>query len=55
METYYTVEEVANMLRVTKTTVYRWIYDEKLKAVKFTSNVRIPITELNTFLSRKEK
>ena len=33
-EKYYTIEEVAEMLKVVYLTVYRWIQDGKLKAYK---------------------
>lgn len=43
---YYTVREVAKQLSVSRQTIYKWISENKLKAVRFNETVRIHYTEL---------
>lgn len=50
---YYTIEEVAQMLKVAYLTVYRWIRAGKLNAIKAGKQYRIGEHELNNFLSSK--
>ncbi len=53
METYLTIGEVAQMLRVSSRTVYRWIEEGKLKAFRPMGNggsTRIALSELNRFI-----
>jgi putative molybdopterin biosynthesis protein len=52
-EKYYTIEEVAKMLKVVYLTVYRWIQDGKLKAYKAGKQYRIKNTDLNNYIERK--
>ena len=40
-EKYYTIHEVAEMLKVTYLTVYRWIKSQKLEAVRAGKQYRI--------------
>ena len=49
-----TVEEVAERLKVTPRTVYRWIDDGKLKALKIQGIVRITEDEYSQFINNKE-
>lgn len=49
-EQYYTIEEVAKMLKVVYLTVYRWIHDGKLSALKAGKQYRIKKEDLDTFL-----
>lgn len=51
-EKYYTIEEVAEMLKVAYLTVYRWIKTGKLEAVKAGKQYRIKATVLNIYLQR---
>lgn len=51
-EQYYSIEEVAKMLKVAYLTVYRWIQSGKLKAIKAGKQYRIEKTELSSFTSR---
>lgn len=51
--TYYKVEEIAEMLKVNKFTVYRWIREKKLKADKIESFVRISQEYLEEFINKK--
>ena len=48
---YYTIEEVAKMLKVAYLTVYRWIQLGKLTACKAGKQYRIPYNDIKTFLS----
>lgn len=53
-EKYHTIEQVAEMLQVVYLTVYRWIQDGKLKAVKAGKQYRIRQSDLDKFLESKE-
>lgn len=53
-EQYYTIEEVAEMLKVAYLTVYRWIQSGKLNAVKAGKQYRIEKSVLDNFI-KKEK
>lgn len=59
LETLYTVKEVAGILRVNRKTIYNWIDQGKIRAVKFTENqknryVRIPESAINKFIVQNE-
>lgn len=47
-----TVEEIAERLKVTTRTVYRWIDDGKLKAVKIQGIVRITEEAYTEFINK---
>lgn len=49
---YYTLDEVAVMLKVVYLTVYRWVRDGKLKAYKVGKQYRISKEQLDLFLER---
>lgn len=49
-ETFYTLEEIAEKLKVSYMTVYRWVKDGKLKAVKAGKQYRVRSSELDKFL-----
>ncbi|HQF37160.1 MAG TPA: helix-turn-helix domain-containing protein [Candidatus Dojkabacteria bacterium] len=51
-ETYYTIDEVAKMLKVAYLTVYRWIQSGKLEAVKAGKQYRISKPSLDKFIRR---
>ena len=53
-EQYYTIEEVAKMLKVVYLTVYRWIQNGKLKTYKAGKQYRISKADLDKFLEQKE-
>lgn len=53
-EQYYTIEEVAEMLKVAYLTVYRWIQAGKLKAVKAGKQYRIKKEDVDKFLELKK-
>ena len=50
-ETLYTVEEVAEKLRVDKKGVYRLVKDGDIKSIKIGRVIRITETALQKFLS----
>lgn len=52
-EKYYTIEEVARLLRVSVRTVYRWIRNDSLKAIQVMQGggYRIPSSEIDRFYS----
>lgn len=52
-EKYYTIEEVAKILKVVYLTVYRWIQDGKLKAYKAGKQYRIKKSDLDSFIKLK--
>ena len=51
-EQYYTIEEVAKMLKVAYLTVYRWIQSGKLNSNKAGKQYRIKKTDLDKFIER---
>jgi putative molybdopterin biosynthesis protein len=53
-EQYYTIEEVAKMLKVAYLTVYRWIQSGKLNANKAGKQYRIKKTDLDKFIERQK-
>lgn len=50
MERFYTPEEIAANLKVTRKTVYNWIQAGHLKAVKIRHFWRVSESELSRFL-----
>ena len=56
METVFTVEEVAAMLKVTPFTVRRWLKEGQIRGIKFGKLWRICESDLDVFLeARKTK
>lgn len=53
-ERYYTVEEIAKRLRVTRQAIYNWIDEGRLHAVKVGRALRIPESAVNAFLKPAE-
>jgi len=49
---YLTPTEVAKLLKVTRLTVYRWIKEGKLKALKIEGIVRIKGKDLEEFVGK---
>jgi len=47
---YYTIEEVAKMLKVAYLTVYRWIQSGKLVAFKAGKQYRVKNKDLDSFV-----
>ena len=48
--TFYTPEELATMLKVTRQAVYKWIQQGHLEAVRIGRTVRIPSDEVERLL-----
>ena len=55
MEELYTPKEVAKLLKVSLKTVYNWIEEGRLKAVKIGHFWRVSETELNRLLKGHEQ
>lgn len=53
-EQYYTIEEIAKMLKVAYLTVYRWIQSNKLVAYKAGKQYRIKKVDLDKFIKRRK-
>ena len=53
-EQYYSIEEVAKMLKVVYLTVYRWIQSNKLIAYKAGKQYRIEKTDLDKFMRKRK-
>lgn len=52
--TFLTVAEVAEMLRVSRMTVYRWIHAGELPAVRFGRSFRVPQQAVEAFMEQAE-
>lgn len=55
MEKFYTPEEIAANLKVSRKTIYNWIQEGRLKAVKIGHFWRISESELNRLLKGDEQ
>ncbi len=51
----YTLEEIAQLLQVTRRTIYTWVKDGKLKAFKVGRGWRVTREELDAFLNSRNK
>ncbi len=49
-EAFYTPEELATMLKVTRQAVYKWIQQGHMEAVRIGRTVRIPSEEVERLL-----
>jgi len=49
---YYTVEEIAEMLKMNKFTVYKWVQNKQIKFIKIGSSVRISEDDLQEYLDK---
>jgi excisionase family DNA binding protein len=52
-ERYVTLREVAERLKVSRRTVYRWIKDGDLNAYKFANEYRITESDIKDFLKQR--
>lgn len=50
-EKYYTIDEIANILKVAYLTVYRWIQSGKLVAFKAGKQYRVKKGDLDSFIT----
>jgi len=52
---FFTPQEVANRLKISRATVWRYIRKKKLKVIKFTKRTyRISEKDLNDFLKKRK-
>jgi len=51
-ERYYSIEEVAKMLKVAYLTVYRWIQAKRLTSYKAGKQYRIKESDFNNFVEK---
>ncbi len=54
-EKYYTIEEIAKILKVVYLTVYRWIQSGKLVAFKAGKQYRVKKEDLDSFITSYER
>lgn len=47
---FYTPEELATMLKVTRQAIYNWIQEGRMEAVRIGRTVRIPADEVDRLL-----
>ena len=47
---YYTLQEIADLLKVSRQSVYNWLTHKKLHATKFGKQYRVTEEELQEFL-----
>ncbi len=52
--TFLTVAEVADMLRVSRMTVYRWVHAGDMPAVRFGRSFRVPQAAVDEFLQQAQ-
>ena len=52
---YYSIDEVAKMLKVAYLTVYRWVRANKLKSIKAGKQYRITQNALDIFIKAKNE
>jgi excisionase family DNA binding protein len=52
-ETYYTLREVAERLKVSRRTVYRWVQAKELPAYKLGGEFRVTERDLERFLEAR--
>lgn len=52
---YYSINEVAEMLSFSRPTVYKWLNDKSLKAVRINGQLRIKHLDLMTFMNRENE
>ncbi|MFP5359059.1 helix-turn-helix domain-containing protein [Demequina sediminis] len=50
--TFLTVAEVADMVRVSRMTVYRWVHAGELPAVRFGRSFRVPQQAVEQFMEQ---
>lgn len=53
VDQYYSIEEVAKLLKVAYLTVYRWVHAGKLTAYKIEKQYRITHDDLNAFMTKR--
>ena len=53
-DNYYTIQEVADTLKVAYLTVYRWIQDSRIQAYKMGKQYRFSESELSRFIKNSK-
>ena len=53
-ETYYTLDEIAQRLKVSYRTVYRWVQAKELSAYKLGTEWRVAESDLQEFLQDRK-
>lgn len=51
---YYTINEVSELLKVAYLTVYRWVQQENIEAIKVGKQYRISKESLDIFLTKSK-
>ena len=52
---FYTIDEIAELLKISYLTVFRWVKAGKLTAYKVGKQYRIDAKDLNNFLEKSKK
>lgn len=52
---FYTIDEIAELLKISYLTVFRWVKAGKLTAYKVGKQYRIDVQDLNKFLEKSKK
>jgi excisionase family DNA binding protein len=52
---YYTVDEIAELLHVSRVTVYSFINSGELRSIKFGKSRRVPESALSEFVTASEE
>lgn len=52
---FYTIDEIAELLKISYLTVFRWVKAGKLSAYKVGKQYRIDVQDLNNFLEKSKK
>ncbi len=52
---FYTIDEIAELLKISYLTVFRWVKAGKLTAYKVGKQYRIDVQDLNNFLEKSKK
>jgi putative molybdopterin biosynthesis protein len=52
---FYTIDEIAGLLKISYLTVFRWVKAEKITAYKIGKQYRIEEADLNKFLEKSKK
>lgn len=51
-ETLLTIAEVANVLRVSKMTIYRLVHDGQIPSMRIGKSLRVPVSALDAYLGK---
>ena len=54
-KSFYTIDEVANLLRISRKTVEKYINNGELVVIKLDRSVRIPVREFELFIENRTK